>query len=253
VSIKEKVMRTIYAFTDVHGHYDIARSAFEYILAMDADARFIGLGDYVDRGPRSPELVEYLIENEIECLMGNHESMMIGAHDVGYYSGAGAYRFWAGNGGLETEKSYEGQEDLRAKHVLWMRGLPTFIETEANIFVHAGLNPDKTMAEQTNEDRMWIRNKFLFSLHDFGKHVVHGHTPREGIELRPNRTNLDVGTPFVRRMAIGAFKEDVKGPVGIILLEAKDEDSEFTVSRYTRTDNVWSDGIKETIPNNYKA
>jgi len=228
----------IYAFTDIHGRYDLLLKAFDYILSVDENPRIIGLGDYIDRGPQSAECIEFLIASGIECLTGNHEVMFINSFNT-----VQEQVFWLDNGGVNTRNSYEGKTHLIAKHRDWMKKLPTKIETAHNIFVHAGLNPDKSIGEQSKEDMIWIRQKFLFSNKDFGKHVVHGHTPRDNVELMQNRTNLDIGAPYYGKMAIGIFDETKKGPVGIVEIKKVPEDR-FNVDGFEIT-------RKDKLPNGF--
>ena len=220
----------IYAFTDIHGRYDLLVAAFDHIHSIDDNPRIIGLGDYIDRGPQSAECVEFLIKSKIECLTGNHEVMFVNSFDSIQESA-----FWMSNGGYATKNSYAAKAHMIGRHRDWMKSLPTKIETDYNIFVHAGLNPDKSIGEQSKEDMTWIRQKFLNSNHDFGKHVVHGHTPKNEVELRHNRTNLDIGASFSNRMAIGVFNETKKGPISII--EIKKIDNGFEIIRKDKNPN----------------
>ncbi len=230
----------IYAITDIHGRLDLLEQAINYIRSVDTTPRIIGLGDYIDRGPRSRDVIEYLMNSDIECLTGNHEDMFRAAVYDGLDPESGSYKFWATNGGSACEMSYAGDKGLMRKHADWMATLPTKIETPMNIFVHAGLNPDKSVGGQSREDMIWIRQKFLFSHHDFGKHVVHGHTPKHQVELYRTRTNLDIGAPTTHRMAIGVFDPDVWGPLAIIVV-ARLADGTFDISSKVRSSNgVWS-------------
>lgn len=210
---------TIYAFTDVHGNYEIMVAAIDFIKEIDSSARIIGLGDYIDRGPKSKEVVSYLIDSGIECLRGNHEDMMITAVENNLEKTHPIVRMWLNNGGTDAVKSYKNHYDLMREHAKWMASLPVKIETEHNFFVHAGINPYKSLSEQTDNEMMWVRNLFLTYREPHEKHIVHGHTPNEGIEILSNRTNLDIGTPWSGVMAIGVFEDDVRGPVGFYTVE----------------------------------
>ena len=86
---------------------------------------------------------------------------------------------WLDNGGRSTLESFKasGPEQLPDDVVGWMRRLPTFYEDAQRYFVHAGLDPSSSLGEQTDADRLWMREPFISADHDFGKHVVHGHTP----------------------------------------------------------------------------
>jgi serine/threonine protein phosphatase 1 len=182
----------IIAIGDIHGRFDKLQ---ELLALLPEEGELVFLGDYVDRGPQSAEVVALLRETAHICLLGNHEQLMIDAilHGQTY--------MWHINGGLETIKSYKNMygEDNAWKAMEddanWMRTLPLSYTTDTHIFVHAGLNPRREV--QTREDMIWIRELFLRSDKDFGRHVVHGHTHSHDtkqyheVELLANRTNLD--------------------------------------------------------------
>jgi serine/threonine protein phosphatase 1 len=100
----------------------------------------------------------------------------------------------------------------------WMAGLPTLWEDESRYFVHAGLVPGFPISQQTDHHKLWIREPFLSVDYDFGKHVVHGHTPMSsGLpELRPYRTNLDTAAVFGRALTAGIFDDQEAAPVGFL-------------------------------------
>ena len=181
----------IIAIGDIHGRFDKLQ---ELLALLPSEGELVFLGDYVDRGPQSAEVVALLRETAHICLLGNHEELMIDAilHGQTY--------LWHMNGGLATIKSYEKTYGEDAPLMLrddaeWMRTLPCSYTTDTHIFVHAGLNPRREA--QTREDMIWIRDLFLQSNKDFGRHVVHGHThswdekEHFAVELLPTRTNLD--------------------------------------------------------------
>ena len=218
-----------YAIGDVHGRSDLLDQALAWIEA-DAGprpARVVFLGDYVDRGPDSKGVVEILMRgprqpgHEWVPLKGNHDAMLVAAC-------AGArpehVMLWFVNGGIETLESYAPGWRVRrapppcdvvpAEHVAFLRDLPCRFEDDARIFVHAGLFPGVPLEEQDEEDLLWIRDEFLHSNHDFGKLVVHGHTPNvSGLpELLPNRLNLDTGAVWTGRLTVAAFDPDARRP-----------------------------------------
>jgi len=210
----------IYAVGDIHGCYDQLRAAVAKTRAHAGtnSYRVIFLGDYVDRGPDSRAVVNFvkdLVTNTSapgvwRALKGNHEQMMIAAERGEELS------LWVGNGGAETLASYDGYRDEMRRHVEWLDTLPTLIETENHIFVHAGLSPRLSLADQPEEVRLWIRGWQKHN-HDFGKHIVYGHQAAEGLDLRRFSSGLDTGACYGGPLTVGVFEAGVNnGPVEII-------------------------------------
>lgn len=211
----------IYAVGDVHGCHDQLLAAVAKIRthAKARPYRVVFLGDYVDRGPKSREvvhLVHGLVTGEETrgswfALKGNHEDMMIAAS-----TDRRSLYHWFDNGGAETEASYDGFGDQKQQHLTWLSSLPTKLEMENHIFVHAGLSPRYSLSEQPEEVLLWIRG-WENEDHDWGKHVVYGHTPHENPVLRPNSTGLDTGACFGGPLSVGVFDAAAKtGPVDIL-------------------------------------
>ena len=226
---------TIYAIGDIHGRFDLLERAIEIIRAHGraGGRRLVFLGDYVDRGPQSREVVERLMALELEedaiFLKGNHEDLMVQVLARGATS---RFRNWLENGGDETLASYgvgdddDPREAVPAAHLAWMAALPMTAEDGGRIFVHAGLAPGVALADQSEEACLWIREAFLrANAGAFEAHVVHGHTPRwtgkpepSLPELLPHRTNLDTGAFATGVLAIGVFDPAVPGgPVELLL------------------------------------
>ncbi len=212
----------IYAFGDIHGRFDLLEALYPKIRG-DIERRpaartaEIFLGDYIDRGPRSRDVLEWMIAarpvaGERICLMGNHEDMLLRVLDDPQ-----ATSTWLHNGGLATIMSYAAipPDDLSLtvaaardaflaafppEHRSFVEGLPRMARFGGYVFVHAGLRPRRALADQDPDDLVWIREPFLSSNADFGARVVHGHTPVEAPEIRPNRINIDTGAVFTGRL-----------------------------------------------------
>jgi serine/threonine protein phosphatase 1 len=206
-----------YAIGDVHGRTDLLARLLDRIEAHRAgrSRRLVFLGDAIDRGPDSAGAVAMLRALEarepgaVTCLMGNHEAMLLDA------VAGRSPDLWRINGGGATLASYGVAHPaaLPAEVVDWIAGLPTLHGDAQRWYVHGGLEPGQAPEATGRETRLWMREPFLSADHDFGRHVVHGHTPtRDGRpELRAHRTNLDTGAVFGGPLTAGVFT-DRQGP-----------------------------------------
>jgi serine/threonine protein phosphatase 1 len=219
-------MRIEVAIGDVHGRLDKLEELFERLNEKYAttEKMVVMLGDYVDRGPQSAQAVELIRDCQspsFHVLKGNHEQLMIDAvlNDDGY--------LWIANGGGTTITSYtdmygEDADNKMRSDSEWMESLPCVVESDHRIYVHAGLNPRKPI-ERVEEELLWIRDPFLMSTRDWGKHVVHGHTHTWGrkdtheVELLANRTNLDTAAFHTGILSAAVFDADNPGgPIEIV-------------------------------------
>jgi serine/threonine protein phosphatase 1 len=205
----------IYAFGDIHGRADLLRQMFTEIdadLARSPVSRSIEvyLGDYIDRGPHSGHTLDLLIgrgrSRETVFLKGNHE-----AYFLELLRDPNKLDDWRQFGGLQTLMSYGLQPSLNpdaterielisrlneivpAEHLAFLRGLQPSFACGDFFFVHAGVRPGIPLSQQHESDLLWIRNEFLDSEVNFGKFIVHGHTPVREPDIRKNRINIDTG------------------------------------------------------------
>jgi serine/threonine protein phosphatase 1 len=198
-------MERIYAVGDIHGCYDKLLVLME---KMDIDFEsdiLVFLGDYIDRGPQSFEVVAYLADlkqryaNTI-FLKGNHEEML-----EKYLSGEDRITYLV-NGGQQTLESYmnrprpEGEPAIPSTHLEFFKSLRMYYETQNYIFVHAGLKNKVPLEKQKTEDLLWIRRRFIESKYDYGKMVVFGHTPLHEPLLLPNKIGIDTGAVYGNRL-----------------------------------------------------
>jgi serine/threonine protein phosphatase 1 len=223
----------IYAVGDVHGRFDLLQAMHDEIRrdlerARPRESIEILLGDYVDRGPQSREVVEWVAAGAPAadrriCLCGNHEELLLAA-----LADAAEMPNWLHNGGLDTLLSYAPgarstlldmtwatahEEFLRAfpeEHRAFLEALPRMAEFGGYVFVHAGLRPGRPIGEQDPFDLVWIREPFLSSRFDFGRVVVHGHTPQTAPDIRPNRINIDTGAFFSGRLTCLVLEGDTR-------------------------------------------
>ncbi|MBV9075996.1 MAG: serine/threonine protein phosphatase [Methylobacteriaceae bacterium] len=217
-----------YAVGDSHGRLDLLQRLLAEIArhAGQRPHRLVFLGDYIDRGPDSAGVVATVRQLQAErpdgtvvALKGNHEDFLLRSR-----TDPDVAETWLANGGEETLASYgaRGVRELPADVLDWLARLPTAFEDEARVYVHAGLDPARPRDGQTDHDRLWIRERFLGQDHDFGKFVVHGHTPcRTGRpDLRPYRVNLDTAAVYGGRLTAGVFEDGTTPPVDFLSVPA---------------------------------
>lgn len=213
----------IYAVGDVHGCLDELLSLERAIVANGRDLPgrklIIMLGDYIDRGPASSQVLDHLIAPppagfERICLAGNHEVMMLD-----YIDGRLGLGDWMSMGAASTLRSYgidlerlvqvyrssrQIDEVIRkaipAAHVAFMRSMPILVEAPRFIFVHAGIRPELDIDQQSDNDLVLIRSDFYEHASLLKKYVVHGHTPVAEPKLEGKRINIDTGAVFGGRL-----------------------------------------------------
>jgi len=159
---------------DVHGHYYALMSLMEAI-APSQDDQIYFLGDLIDRGPHSAQVVQHVIKNNYQCLLGNHEKMLLDAVGNGKVQREELH-IWLYCGGYSTLESY--QNNIPQEHINWFKSLPLYLDLQDIWLVHAGIDPKLTIAEQTSEQFCWIRKPFhgMTKPYFTDKLIVTGHT-----------------------------------------------------------------------------
>lgn len=193
-----------YVLSDLHGHFNIFLKMLEKIKFDDQDELYI-LGDCCDRGPKSLDIYDYLQkhQNNIHLIKGNHEIMMRDAFikdDIKSPQG----RMWNQNGGNKTIENYHAYlrkqslndwdyQVVKAAYyhmmINFVNSCPSFVEKEINgqkfVLIHAGINPEKTLYEQNEEECAWMREWFYMSPGLKDKLIIFGHTPTCHIHTTP--------------------------------------------------------------------
>jgi serine/threonine protein phosphatase 1 len=211
-----------FAIGDVHGCFDKLQALLRFCDSVRAkrEARYILMGDYIDRGSDARKVVDLLMQRQLSegsafiCLRGNHEQMLVVAAAEGR-SDRDLMTWWA-NGGEQTLDSYgvNDPSSLPASHLKWIETLPLKVSDQKRLFVHAGIRPGISTANQSETDLLWIREPFLSSEIPHALFVVHGHTPTKSRlpDLRSNRLNIDTGACFGGELTAAAFTAEKTGP-----------------------------------------
>lgn len=205
-------MKRTFAVGDIHGCLDKLLLLMERIdIDFDRDD-LVFLGDYVDRGPQSKEVVDYLIDlkakrERVVFLKGNHEEML-----ERYLEGTDRMMFLE-NGGEATLRSYtkgaggEATGPVPTDHLAFFDGLRRWYETPSHLFVHAGLRPHIPLEKQDPWDMLWIRDEFVYTDFNFGKPVVFGHTPFRKPLVLENKIGIDTGAVYGNRLTCVVLPE----------------------------------------------
>lgn len=220
----------IFAIGDVHGCLRELLGLEAAIAARVAshpsdDVLIVYLGDYIDRGPASAQVISHLAQRREDGirrrhLIGNHEAMLLHVLEE-----PGAWPAWRSMGGLETIMSYDRAlardaardpnamlqrlaTTLPEEHVRFLSSLEHLVAVDDCVFVHAGIDPTLPLSQQRPEDLLWSRESFLEFAGPLPRFVVHGHTPVPEPDLRAHRLNIDLGAYLTGRLACAELASD---------------------------------------------
>jgi len=219
----------LYVIGDIHGRVDLLN---RMISEIDRDLKnsptgsclTVTIGDYVDRGPNSRLVVDRLAHNpfptEFIALRGNHDELF-----EAFLQNPSVADAWRRIGGLETLHSYgvpikdlmhgknyaAAAAALRASlpqaHLQFFASLRECLPAGNYFLCHAGVRPGIPLPQQDREDLLWIREPFLSSKSNFGKIIVHGHTPVRKPEVLANRINIDTGAYITGRLTCAVLEK----------------------------------------------
>ncbi len=204
-----------FAVGDIHGCFDRLRNLMPRLDEVaDGTETIVFIGDYVDRGPKSRQVLEWLYEmahaypGKVICLMGNHERMMLDFID----DPAGRGALWLGNGGLDTLASFgvmlrqrDGDSDaaVEVANALeaampeglqdWLRALPLRWSSGNVHCVHAALSPARDIDDQRDDVLLWGHPNFMATPRSDGQFVIHGHTIVDQANVTAGRIAIDTG------------------------------------------------------------
>jgi serine/threonine protein phosphatase 1 len=221
----------IYAIGDIHGRLDLLDDILARIDADDAArapirTTLILLGDLIDRGPESAQVIDRLMRlaeggRPVRFLSGNHEEVFLKA----MRGEKGALPFFLRIGGRETVLSYGIDEDeynradytelfdimtarIPAEHVAFVESFEDMIVIGDYAFVHAGVQPRTPLEEQKVSALRWIRDEFLDHRAPLEKIIIHGHTITQDVEETPCRIGIDTGAYATGRLTAMGFEGD---------------------------------------------
>jgi serine/threonine protein phosphatase 1 len=217
-------MGLTYVIPDIHGRYDLLNEGLAAIAAYSSGKAgiIILLGDYVDKGPQSQQVIERLLAGvadgwSLVTLKGNHDAMMLEA-----LRDPAKMNSWLDKGGDTALESYGGDPlAVPQTHIAWLGGLRLMHVDSHRVYVHAGVDPEIPLDRQSETTLLWKRYPKGFSGGFGDLHVVHGHDNfPEGPLLYEGRTNLDALAWRTGRLVIGVFDDDRPGgPVDFIVIK----------------------------------
>lgn len=214
----------VYIIGDVHGCYDqlleLESKITEDAAKLPGGKLIIMLGDYVDRGPSSAQVIEHLIHRPLAdfqriCLTGNHDMAMLDylerrlSLSQWWYMGANSTLL---SYGIDVERlrlvhrtPQMLDDTIRAsipqRHKQFLRSLPIMINAGGFVFAHAGIRPSVSLKGQKDEDLVSIRSEFFENAHLLQQWVVHGHTPIKNPRQEGKRFNLDTGAFYTGKLS----------------------------------------------------
>ena len=217
-------MSMTYVIPDIHGRYDLLCDGLAEIAARAAGKTsvIVAIGDYVDKGPDSREVIDRLLSGvgdgfSLVALKGNHDAMMVDA-----LRDPAKMAAWIAKGGDAALASYGGDPSaVPQTHIDWLDGLRLMHIDAHRLYVHAGVDPEIPLDRQSEETLLWKRYPTGYAAGFANLHVVHGHDNYpEGPLLYEGRTNLDTLAWRTGRLTIGVFDDDRPGgPIDFIVIK----------------------------------
>lgn len=221
----------IYAIGDIHGQLDMLRKAIANIERDGGpDARVVFLGDYIDRGPDSRGVIEFLMDGltagrDWVCLRGNHDQMFSMFMEdtprkpvrmtpeyhwlhtrIGGKETLAAYGVDVGDADSTLNIHNKVRAAVPRAHIDFLESLPASHQENGLFFVHAGIRPGVPIDQQDQEDFLWIRKEFLEDTQAHPFLIVHGHTPVRAARHFGNRVNLDSGAGYGNALSTAVFE-----------------------------------------------
>lgn len=213
---------------DVHGCYKSLRRLVEEIIEVNKDDKIYFVGDYIDRGPSSKQVLDYLIElrdngYEVYPLKGNHEEMLINAY---LDQSSNNFMLWMMNGADATFQSYgikshtllgeSSLNELPEEHMSFLRKMPYYYELKDHIIVHAGINFAVENPFEDYTSMVWCRDCENDLSASGGRTIIHGHTP---VPLEFIQSSLQSGNPKDINLDAGCVYKELVGLGNLVALD----------------------------------
>lgn len=196
-------MGRLIAITDIHGEYEKLSSVLEKINPVKED-KIIFMGDYIDRGKKSKEVVDKVISMKNVCsceyLIGSHEYALLHSGSDEYYK----YLFW-NYGGNQTAKSYGSYENIFKIHGEFFNSLKPYYLTKKYLFIHAGIRIGIQLENQDLVDMVYIRSEFYNHKHNLPQKIIFGHTEFEEPQIWEDKICIDTGCGKYKNHPLTAF------------------------------------------------
>lgn len=204
--------KRLFAIGDIHGCFHSLTELIEQRIQIRKDDKIVFLGDYIDRGPHSKDVIDFIIGLrddgfEIIPLLGNHEAMLLDA-----YMNKGRLSQWLLYGGSETLNSFRIKHirEMEPKYVRFFKELVYYYPFEKFLFVHAGFNDEANNPFEDEYHMIWERSEKYQHPIFLHKTIVHGHSPIPESQCRnllsANNQVLNIDTGCVYKNMIGYGK-----------------------------------------------
>lgn len=203
--------KRIFAIGDIHGCFDSLKELVENKLQLKKSDKVILLGDYIDRGDKSKEVIDYIIELQeqgfdIIPLMGNHETLLLDAFENEKNTSK-----WIQNGGNETLESFglASLKDIDLKYITFFEELKYYYSLDDFLFVHAGFNDNVVNPFSDFYTMLWKCKESYNNPLLTDKTIVHGHNPirvtrcNASVESKHSVINIDTGCVYLDKDDFG--------------------------------------------------
>lgn len=196
-------MKRLIGISDIHGEYEKLNSLIDEI-SPSKDDTIVFMGDYIDRGAKSKEVVDFVISMKDICnceyLIGSHEYALLHSDSDEYYK----YLFW-NYGGDATAKSYGGYENIFKIHGDFFNSLKPYYLTDKYLFIHAGIRTGIPLEQQDLVDMVYIRSEFFNHKHHLPQKIIFGHTEFDQPQIWEDKICIDTGCGKFKNHPLTAF------------------------------------------------